>query len=88
MPVLTSLEPVRVVEGGRLWLRGEGFPQPDSSREIVTIGGEPARISFSSSDRLAVVVPAGLAGGEMPVKVSWVPGATLYARVEIGRAHV
>ena len=81
MPVLTSLEPIRVVEGGRLWLRGEGFPQPDSSTEIVTIGGEPARISFSASDRLAVIVPAGLVGGETPVKVAWVPGATLYARV-------
>lgn len=81
MPALTSLEPVRVVEGGRLWLRGEGFPQPDSSTEIVTIGGVPARMSFSAPDRLAVVVPAGLEGGEMPVKVAWVPGSTLYARV-------
>ena len=31
LPVLTSLEPVRVVEGGRLWLRGDGFPQPEST---------------------------------------------------------
>ena len=31
VPVLTSLEPVRVVEGGRLWLRGDGFPQPEST---------------------------------------------------------
>lgn len=79
--MLTSLEPIRVVEGGRLWLRGEGFPPPDSSTEIVTIGGVPARLSFSTSDRLAVVVPSGLDGGETPVKVSWVPGTTLYVRV-------
>jgi len=78
---LTSLEPVRVVEGGRLWLRGDGFPPPESTANIVTIGGLPARLAFASPDRLAVIVPAGLDGGETPVKVAWVPGATLYARV-------
>jgi sugar lactone lactonase YvrE len=80
LPVLTSLEPVRVVEGGRLWLRGDGFPQPESTADLVTIGGQPARMAFASPDRLAVIVPAGLDGGETPVKVSWVPGATLYAK--------
>jgi sugar lactone lactonase YvrE len=81
VPVLTSLEPVRVVEGGRLWLRGDGFPQPDSTNDLVTIGGVSARMSFAAPDRMAVVVPAGLDGGETPVKVAWLPGATLYARV-------
>lgn len=81
MPVLTSLEPVRVVEGGRLWLRGDGFPQPESTSDLVTIGGVSARMSFAAPDRMAVVVPSGLDGGETPVKVSWLPGATLYARV-------
>lgn len=81
MPVLTSLEPVRVVEGGRLWLRGDGFPQPESTQDLVTIGGLPARMSFAAGDRLAVVVPPGLDGGDTPVKVAWLPGATLFARV-------
>jgi sugar lactone lactonase YvrE len=81
LPVLTSLEPVRIVEGGRLWLRGEGFPQPESTSDLVTIGGVSARMSFAAPDRMAVVVPAGLDGGETPVKVAWLPGATLYARV-------
>jgi len=47
----------------------------------VTIGGLSARMSFAAPDRMAVVVPAGLDGGETPVKVAWLPGATLYARV-------
>jgi outer membrane protein assembly factor BamB len=81
VPVLTSLEPVRVVEGGRLWLRGDGFPQPESTNDLVTIGGVSARMSFAAPDRMAVVVPPGLEGGETPVKVAWLPGATLYARV-------
>lgn len=79
--MLTSLEPVRVIEGGRLWLRGDGFPQPESTFELVTIGGIPARMAFAAPDRMAVVVPPGLDGGETPVKVAWLPGATLYARV-------
>jgi sugar lactone lactonase YvrE len=70
-----------VVEGGRLWLRGDGFPEPESTADQVTIGGIPARISFASPDRVAVVVPAGLDGGETAVKVAWLPGATLFARV-------
>lgn len=86
MPVLTSLEPVRVIEGGRLWLRGDGFPQPDSTMDLVTIGGVPARMAFAAPDRMAVVVPSGLDGGETPVKVAWLPGATLYARVGTLRA--
>jgi sugar lactone lactonase YvrE len=45
------------------------------------MGGVPARIAFAAPDRVAVVVPTGLEGGETPVKVSWAPGATLYARV-------
>ncbi|HEX7284117.1 MAG TPA: hypothetical protein VF239_18815 [Vicinamibacterales bacterium] len=81
MPVLTSLEPVRVIEGGRLWLRGDGFPQPESTSDLVTIGGLPARLAFAAGDRMAVVVPTGLDGGDTPVKCAWLPGATLYARV-------
>ncbi len=69
------------MEGGRLWLSGDGFPQPESTSDLVTIGGQPARMAFASTGRLAVIVPAGLDGGESPVKVAWVPGATLYARI-------
>lgn len=79
--MLTSLEPVRVIEGGRLWLRGDGFPQPESTSDLVTIGGVPARMAFAAGDRMAVIVPPGLDGGETPVKCAWLPGATLYARV-------
>ncbi len=70
-----------MIEGGRLWLRGDGFPQPESSGDLVTIGGVPARMAFAAGDRVAVVVPGGLDGGDTPVKCVWLPGATLYARV-------
>ena len=70
-----------MIEGGRLWLRGDGFPQPDTTSDLVTIGGVPARMAFAAGDRMAVVVPGGLDGGDMPVKCAWLPGATLFARV-------
>lgn len=81
MPALRNLEPIRVVPGGRLWVHGEGFPLPATSAEDISIAGLPARISFAAPARVAVVVPQPLPGGSQPVKVSWAPGATLYAEV-------
>ena len=81
MPELRSLEPIRVVPGGRLWILGNDFPLPAGSAEDVTIGGVPARVSFAAPQRVAVAVPDPLPGGSQPVKVSWAPGATLYADV-------
>ena len=81
-PVLNAVEPLRVIEGGRLWLRGSRLPVPALQQDACTIGGVAARTVFASPDRLAVEVPTGLAGGSMEVKVPWLPGATLF--VEIG----
>jgi sugar lactone lactonase YvrE len=64
-------------------LRGDGFPEPASTADLVTIGGVSARTAFAAPDRLAVVVPSGLEGGDTPVKVAGLPGTTLYARVGI-----
>jgi sugar lactone lactonase YvrE len=82
-PVVTGLEPRRVLPGSRLWIRGEGFPRPDASAGDVAVGGLPARVSFASPTRVAVVVPDDLPGGPTAVKLRWAPGATFYA--EVGR---
>ncbi|MCC7124257.1 MAG: hypothetical protein IT178_05375 [Acidobacteria bacterium] len=81
MPALTNLEPFRVVHGGRLRVHGEGFPTPSASADDVTVGGVPARIAFAARDRLAVTVPMEVEPGDQPVKVSWAPGATLFAQI-------
>jgi sugar lactone lactonase YvrE len=78
---LTGLDPLRVIEGGRLWLRGANLPVPASQEEICVIGGVPARAVFAAPDRLAIEVPPGLDGGETDVKVPWLPGATLFVTV-------
>jgi sugar lactone lactonase YvrE len=69
------------VPGGRLWVHGDNFPRPTASADDIAIGGVPARIAFAAPARVAVTVPDPLPGGEQPVKVSWAPGATLYAHV-------
>jgi sugar lactone lactonase YvrE len=79
---LTGLDPLRVIEGGRLWLRGVGLPIPTAHEDLCLIGGVPARAVFAATERMAVEVPAGLEGGPTEVKAPWLPGATLF--VEIG----
>jgi sugar lactone lactonase YvrE len=81
---LTSVDPVRVVPGGRVWLRGNGFPTPVSSTGECSIGGHPAHIAFAARDRMALVVPAGLDGGATEIKAPWLPGATPF--VDVGAA--
>jgi sugar lactone lactonase YvrE len=82
-PVLSALDPLRVIEGARLWLRGSGLPVPTAHQEICTIDGHAARAVFAARDRIAVEVPIGLEGGRTEVKVPWLPGATLFVDVGV-----
>jgi sugar lactone lactonase YvrE len=79
---ITSIDPIRVVEGGRVTLHGSGFPVDDLPE--VTIGGVDARISFASSRRLILTVPSGLEGGSTPVRIDTPGGAT--ALLSVGSA--
>ena len=80
MPVsITSIEPLRVVEGGRLTLHGSGFPV-DRLPEV-TIGGVGARVSFASPRRLILSVPSGLESGSTPVQIDELHGATAFVSV-------
>jgi len=80
-PTISSVTPLRAVEGGRVTLRGTGFPVEGVPQ--VTIGGRPALVAFASSSRLAVVVPPDVEG-DAPVRVAGMPGETAY--VTIGQA--
>jgi sugar lactone lactonase YvrE len=80
-PALTGLDPHRVVEGGRLWIKGAHFPVPSTTESEVTIGGMPAHVSFAATDRLAVIVPREVEGGVAPVRAVWAPGASLLVAV-------
>src|SRR4051812_31915364 len=82
-PVVTGLDPRRAVPGGRIWIRGDGFPRPEASSGDVVIGGVPARVSFAAPSRIAAIVPDDLPGGRTAVKLRCAAGATLF--VDIGR---
>jgi sugar lactone lactonase YvrE len=80
---LTGVDPVRVLGGGRVWLRGSGFPLPTSPRNECSIGGTPAHIVFAAPDRVALEVPPGLEGGATEIKAVWLPGRTPFVQVGV-----
>jgi hypothetical protein len=78
-PTIASVTPVRAVEGGRITLRGSGFPVdtlPD-----VTVGGQRALVAFASSTRIVVAVPDDVEAGPAPIRIENLPGATAYVSV-------
>ncbi len=78
---LTGVDPLKVIEGGRLWLRGSNLPVPDSHEPICTVAGTPSRTLFAAPDRLAIEVPPGIEGGRAEVKITGLPGTTLFVSV-------
>ena len=82
MPTISSIAPVRAVEGGRIIVRGSGFPV-DTFPEV-TIGGQRALVAFASSTRLVVAVPPDVEAGSVPIRVEDVHGETAY--VSVGNA--
>lgn len=78
-PTISSVAPLRAVEGGRVTLRGHGFPVdrlPD-----ITVGEQPARVLFASSARIVISLPADLDGGSTPIRIEDVVGETVYVSV-------
>jgi len=79
MSTITSVQPLRAVEGGRIIITGSGLPV--DSLSAITIGGVPARLSFASSRRVIVRVPGELEGGTLPMKIPGAPPGTTYLSV-------
>jgi sugar lactone lactonase YvrE len=78
-PTISSVAPLRAVEGGRVTLRGHGFPVdklPD-----ITVGDQPARVLFASSARIIIALPSELEGGARPIRIEDVVGETVYVSV-------
>ena len=70
-----------MVEGGRVVVRGSGFPFDEMP--AVTVGDQPARVAFASSTRIVVIIPPGVEGRSAPIRIAGVAGAT--ALVSIGQ---
>ena len=69
---------MRAVEGGRVTLRGTGFP---ADPPVVLLGDAPARLAFTSSTRLVISIPADVDGGDLPVRLADVHGETAFIRI-------
>ena len=80
-PRISAVRPLWAVEGGRVTIDGDGFPA-GSSLPRVSIGGSPARLASASARSITVIVPDGLEGGRMPVRLDDAPGETAF--VEVG----
>ena len=63
-PTISSVTPLRAVEGGRVALTGTGFPV-DTIPEV-TVGGQHALVAFASSSRIVVTMPADVEPGPAP----------------------
>jgi sugar lactone lactonase YvrE len=78
-PTISSVRPLRAVEGGRVTIYGSSFP---SGRfQTIPLGEVPARVSFASSSRLVLTIPDDIEGGPTPVKIPGAPGETVYVSV-------
>jgi len=53
---LTGIDPRGVIEGGRLWLRGEGLPAPPDRDAQISVGGAAARVVFAAPDRIVLSI--------------------------------
>jgi sugar lactone lactonase YvrE len=78
--LITSVHPLRAVEGGRITLHGSGFPVHNLT--TVPVGDVPARVSFASPSKVVVIIPADLEGGRASIKLPGAPLSTAY--VDIG----
>lgn len=76
---VTSVHPLRAVEGGRVTIHGSDFPL--DSLSTITIGDTPARVAFATSSRLVITIPGDLDGGRTPVRISDVPGESAYLSI-------
>ena len=78
LTTISSITPVRAVEGGRVTLRGSGFPLDQPG---VLLGDAPARLEFASATRLVISIPPDLEGGKLPVRLTGLRGETAFITI-------
>jgi sugar lactone lactonase YvrE len=79
---VTSIEPARAIEGGRVTLHGEDFPSAAAHVPEVRVADRPARVVLASSTRLSILIPTGIAeAGATPVRVAGIMGETSFVDV-------
>ena len=80
-PRVTAVRPAWAIEGGRILIEGTDFPVDQPRLPDVQIGGVSARVVQASPSSLGVIVPGGLDGGSVPIRIDGVAGETLFIEV-------
>ena len=78
---VVAVRPLRAIEGGRITIEGSDFPVDGPTLPEVRIGDKLARVVYASSTRLATLIPSGLEGGRVPVRISGISGETAFIEV-------
>ncbi|MBF8299821.1 MAG: hypothetical protein HW394_191 [Acidobacteria bacterium] len=76
---ITSVQPLRAVEGGRVTIHGTGFAVDNLL--TIPVGDGSARVAFASSSRVVIAIPGELEGGRVPVKIPGATGETAYISI-------
>src|SRR4051812_36275632 len=76
-----AIHPPRAIEGGRINLDGSGFPVAEPVLPQVSVGDLPARVVYASSSRIGAIVPTGLDGGRVPVRIGTGSGEAVFVDV-------
>src|SRR3954469_19653837 len=80
-PRVAAIRPTRAIEGGRIVIEGADFPVDGPRLPDVHIGAVAARLAYASSSSLGVIVPSGLDGGSMPIRVEGAVGETPFVNI-------
>jgi sugar lactone lactonase YvrE len=78
---VAAVHPLLAIEGGRVAIDGAEFPVGGPELPEVRIGDVPARVVFASAERLVAILPPGLDGGRMPIRIAGVSGVTAFVGV-------
>ena len=79
LPTITSVQPLRAVEGGRVTIHGSGFAV--DKLLTIPVGDAPVRVVFASSRRVVIAIPGGLEARQAPIRIPGAPGGTAYISI-------
>jgi len=79
--VLTAIRPGWAVPGGRVTLSGTHLPLGPDGPPHVLVGQLDARVALASQHQITLVVPPLTPGGTTPVRITSLPGETVYLEV-------
>src|SRR5262245_51851189 len=79
---ISSIQPSRAAEGGRVTILGSGFPVDGPDVPDVRIAGLRARVVYASPERVMFVVPSGVTeSGPVPIGINGVAADTVMLEV-------